>query len=97
MSKVLVSTKRVYMVWKCPANLLSVEEMSKAKLGEPWTWELWCDTLTYYDQDKVKHEVNVTQETEPDYKHHEFDDIEIESAEYWCLESDEEEESESPP
>jgi hypothetical protein len=95
MSRVIVSTKRVYMIWKCPANLLPVEDNSKTEFGEPWTWELFRDTLTYYDQNKVKHEVNVTVENEPDYKHHE--DVDIDWPENWCMESDEEEESESPP
>jgi hypothetical protein len=77
------------MIWKCPANLLSVEDNSNTKLGEPWTWELWRDTLTYYDQDKVKHEVNVTEESEPDYKRHE--DVEMEDGANWGVDSDEEE------
>jgi hypothetical protein len=89
MPRVIVSTKRCYMIWKCPANLLSVEDNSKAKLGEPWTWELWRDTLTYYDQEKVKHEVNVTQEIDPDFKRHE--DVEMDWGENWCMDSDDEE------
>lgn len=82
------------MIWKCPKNLLSVDDNSNTKLGEPWTWELWHETLTYYDQDKVKHEVGVDQDYGPDYKRHE--DVEIEGGDNWGVDSDEEEEPESP-
>jgi hypothetical protein len=80
------------MIWKCPANLLSVEEMSEAKLGEPWTWEVFRNTLTYYDQDKVKHEVEVDQDYEIDYKRH--GDVEMDDGANWGVDSDEEEPTE---
>lgn len=89
MPSVLVSTKRLYVIWRIPkgVTLLAAEDNTVTGPEKPWSWYCHWNTLTYWDDKGEKYEIQGI-DSEPDYKRHE--EVEVANGEEWGMDSDEE-------
>lgn len=96
MPSVVVITTRIYTTFPIPKGitLRDPHKVSNSNPGpeKPWSWSVWRNTLTYWDNKGKEHEIKGNEQDSCDG---EPDDTEFDDGDNWGYDSsDSEEESE---
>jgi hypothetical protein len=89
MPSVVVTTTRIYTTFPIPkgVTLRDPHKVSNSKPGpeKPWSWSVWRNILTYWDDKGVEHEIKGN---EQDGAEQNPDDTEIDDGEAWGYDSE---------